>query len=146
MVRNAACLLAGPRVLFRIMRKRACHSWLLVVLVPWWFTGCVHREIVVRSTPPGATCYFNGEPVGTTPVTFDFQWYGGHRITLSKEGYEIQRQNVRLKAPFYLYVPLDLLAELWPGPIRDRHSFDFVLTPLPPEKRAPVSPVIHGTQ
>lgn len=106
-------------------------AWLpLVLLACVAVVGCAQRRVVVRSDPPGAECFFDGKPVGTTPAEFDFLWYGGHRVALRKEGYRPVEEVVRLSAPFYMYVPLDLAAELSPVPVRDRHELDFTLEPI----------------
>lgn len=91
--------------------------------------GCVHRHVVIRSDPPGAECFFNGAPIGHTPVEHSFLWYGGHRVTLVKDGYETLREDIYLSPPLHQYVPLDLVAELAPVTVRDRHEFSFVLQP-----------------
>ena len=103
------------------------------------FTGCVHRQLTIRSEPPGAQLIVNDKRLGTTPHSYDFEWYGWYRITLLKEGYDRLDDHVRLNAPFYLWIPLDLAMELWPFPVRDTHALSYTLTPSQalPEPSAP---------
>jgi len=101
--------------------------------------GCVRRSLTIRSDPPGALAYLNDTLIGPTPVTFDFQWYGWHRVTLRKEGYERVNDRQQLRAPIYLWIPLDLVMELLPVPVRDARELSYALTPMPQET-VPISP------
>jgi hypothetical protein len=94
--------------------------------------GCVERWIQVRSEPPGAQVYLDGEGAGPTPLRIAFDHYGGHEILIRKPGYRSVSETVRVRAPWYQYVPVDLVAEvIWPGTITDEHTFDYRLEPLP---------------
>ncbi len=95
-------------------------------------TGCVRRQLTIRSEPPGAEVLLNDERIGTTPFTYDFEWYGWHRITLTKDGYERLDDHVNLKAPPSLWIPFDLAAELLPMTVRDDREFSYHLAPATP--------------
>lgn len=109
----------------------------LFVLVALLFvsTGCVRRTLRITSDPPGARVFFDGYDKGVTPVNFDFKWYGGHKITVQKEGYARQSKVVELKAPLSHHVPLDLVTALMPFKSIDRHSVGFTLEPQAPTKQ-----------
>lgn len=92
--------------------------------------GCVERELTINTEPAGAVVWLNDEEIGVTPVSVNFRWYGDYRVRLQKSGYEILETHQPLKAPLYDHFPLDLLAGLWPGDIRDRHEWHFDLKPV----------------
>ncbi len=99
-------------------------------------SGCVIRELVIRSEPPGATVYINGREAGKTPHTETFDFYGSREIALRMDGYFTATRVVKLAVPWFEYFPLDLVSELLlPLRLRNRHEFTFELKPLP--ERAP---------
>ena len=104
-----------------------------------FLAGCVRRSLTIRSDPPGALAYLNDRLVGPTPVTFDFQWYGWHRLTLRKDGYERVSDRKQLRAPVYLWIPMDLVMEMLPVAVRDTREWSYALTPMPQET-VPVAP------
>ena len=104
---------------------------LLLVALLLASTGCVRRTLRVESEPPGARVFFDGHDKGTTPVEFDFKWYGGHKVMVEKEGYARQSRIVELKAPLTHQVPLDLVTALAPFKSIDRHAVDFTLDTEP---------------
>ena len=90
--------------------------------------------------------YLNDELKGQTPLTFDFMWYGSHRVMLRKDGFERVEDRKTLRAPIYLWIPFDLVMELLPLPIRDTRTWSYTLTPMltppiptppPPETTTP---------
>jgi hypothetical protein len=88
--------------------------------------------LTVQSSPPGALVYLNGEPdFGRTPVSRDFTWYGVYDVTIRKEGYETVKASATLIAPWYEWVPIDLVAEVLPIPLKDRRTLVYHLKPLP---------------
>ena len=96
--------------------------------------GCVEQTMKIDSDPPGALVYLNQQEVGRTPLTRDFKWYGDYDVTLRMEGYETLKTHQKVIAPAWNWVPLDLLAELWPLPVRDHREFSYKLSPLDPAK------------
>ena len=97
--------------------------------------------MTIRTEPPGAVVYVNDELKGTSPVTYDFSFYGWQRVTLRKEGFERLDERRLLKAPMYLWIPLDLFMELMPFPIADVHTWSYALTPAAPLE-TPTPPTI----
>lgn len=95
-------------------------------------SGCVRRQLTIRSEPPGAVLIVNDEKLGTTPLTYDFMWYGWYRMLLTKPGYERLDDHVELKAPWYLWIPMDLAMELMPFTVRDDRQLSYTLSPLTP--------------
>jgi hypothetical protein len=106
-------------------------------------SGCVRRSLMIRTEPPGAFVYVNDHLKGETPVSYDFGWYGWHRVILRKDGYERLEDRKLLRAPPYLWIPLDLVMELLPFEIRDARTWSYALIPtqtlaepIPPEPDA----------
>jgi len=109
-------------------------------------SGCVRQQLTVRSEPPGAEVFLNDARAGITPYVGGFLWYGQYRISLIKEGYERLDDRTLLRAPFYLWIPLDLVMELLPFPIRDTKALSYTLVPktplpepIPPVTQSPVA-------
>lgn len=123
-------------------RLVACHLSLVALCV--LASGCVRRQLTIRSEPPGATIMVNDEVVGITPHSYDFLWYGWHRISLTKDGYERLDDRVKLAAPPALWVPCDLAMELLPVTFRDDRQFSYQLAPLVPLPDP--TPPISGTE
>jgi len=93
-------------------------------------TGCVFRRMTIRSDPPGALVRLEGEAVGFTPYTTDFDYYGTREITLVKDGYETLTVLQEVPPPWYQRVPLDFFSEnLSPVKITNRQEFHYVLQP-----------------
>ena len=90
----------------------------------------MHRSLTIRTEPPGATVYVNDQLKGESPITYDFLWYGWHRVTLRKEGFERVDDRRLLRAPGYLWIPFDLVMELLPFPIRDTRTWSYTLSPI----------------
>jgi len=88
--------------------------------------GCVQRTMSINSEPPGALVYLNGQEVGRTPMRTDFLWYGTYDIELRKEGYETLKTRQQTIAPWWQWVPFDLVAEFFP--LRDDRAYNYALT------------------
>ena len=112
---------------------------LLACVVLLMSTGCVRQSLTIKTDPPGAMVYVNDQLKGSTPVTYNFMWYGWHRVTIRKDGYQRLDDRKLLHAPPYLWIPLDLVMELLPLPIRDTRQWSYTLTPTPtlPVPQAP---------
>lgn len=92
--------------------------------------GCVRRRLTVRSNPPGALVYVDKTPIGTTPVSTSFTYYGTREIKLVKGGYETLTVKQRIWAPWYEIFPLDFISEnLIPREIRDDRVLDYQMAP-----------------
>lgn len=110
-------------------------------------TGCVRRTLTIRSEPDGAELLVNDKRLGTTPYSYDFVWYGWHRITLRKPGYEQLDDRVLIKTPLSLWTPFDLVMELAPWTVKDAKELSYQLTPQIPlvEPRPPQPPASSET-
>ena len=118
---------------------KKCLALFVVALVV--APGCVRRSLTIRTQPPGALVYVNDQLKGASPVTYDFQWYGWHRVTLRKDGYERLEDRKLLRAPAHLWIPFDLAMELLPFPVRDTKVWEYRLIPTTtlPEPEPPVT-------
>jgi hypothetical protein len=109
---------------------------LLAVIACATLSGCVERRLYIRSDPPGADVYIDGELVGQTraadhpegPFYVNFIYYGTREYTMRKLGYATVTGEVQLETPWYEYPPMDFFAEvLTPWPIVDRHEIEVKL-------------------
>jgi len=86
--------------------------------------------MTIRSNPPGAMAWVDDYPVGTTPVSVNYTYYGTRKIRLVKEGYETFTVMQPLPTPWYEFPPLDFFSEnLVPGEIHDRRDLCYQLRP-----------------
>ncbi len=109
-------------------RFLALFSVFVPVLV---LTGCVDRRYVIQSDPPGALVLRNGQPIGCTPVDDHFTYYGKYDFTLIKDGYETQKIEQDICAPWYEYPLIDFFTEnLIPFKIRDVRRFNYQMQPV----------------
>jgi hypothetical protein len=93
-------------------------------------SGCVQRRLMVRTNPPGALLYVDDYPIGTTPCSTNFTYYGTRKIRLVKDGFETLTVMQSIPAPWYEYTPFDFVAENFvPGQIHDQRTLDFRLMP-----------------
>lgn len=107
--------------------KKIILSLIIAVFVSFITSGCVERKLTIKSDPPGASVYFNDSYKGKTPVDFDFEWYWTHDIRLEKEGYQEIKVQETIKAPPYMWIPVDLLIELLPLKVKDHHDLTYTL-------------------
>ncbi len=94
-------------------------------------SGCVTRSLTIKTEPPGALVYVNDGIKGQSPVTYDFLWYGWHRIMIRKEGFERLDDRKEIRSPIYLWIPFDFFLELMPFRIHDARTWSYLLTPAP---------------
>ena len=93
-------------------------------------SGCaVKRTIVLESEPAGALVFLNGEEVARTPAEVPLEWYGKYDVTVRKQGYETLDTERWVAAPWWQWVPIDLVAELLPIPLKDTRRLSFELEP-----------------
>ena len=98
-------------------------------------TGCVRRRLTVRSNPPGALVFVDGQEIGRTPVSTPFIHYGTRNFRILKDGFETINVNQPIPAPWYQIPGVDFFAEnVVPQEIRDERVVDFELIPktIPP--------------
>lgn len=112
-------------------RARAARRLGAVLVLGSLLPGCaVRRELSIRTEPPGVQVRFDDRLVGETPLRLRFQHYGSRRITLYKEGYRTRSTRIRLRPPWYLRFPLDLVTEvLLPFGWRDHRRVTLELSP-----------------
>ncbi len=115
----------------RCNRLRSLGTWtVLGLLLCACQSGCVHRRMTVRTNPPGALLYVDDTPIGVTPVSANFTYYGTRKIRLVKDGYETLTVLQPMPAPWYEYPPIDFVSENFtPGEIRDQRVLDYQLKP-----------------
>jgi hypothetical protein len=117
----------------RFTFRRRVRVWVLVFAA--WASvggagsGCMDKMLTVRSDPPGALVFLNGVEAGRTPVTRDFVWYGTYDVAMRKPGYQTLRAHSKVIAPWWGWVPFDLLAELAPLRFRDEQTLRYTLKP-----------------
>ncbi len=95
-------------------------------------SGCLRRRLTIRSDPPGAVVYVDRrpEPIGVTPVSTSFTYYGTRQIQLVKDGYETLTIRQNFSPPWYEIPPLDFIVEnFWPKEIRDERIVSVHLEP-----------------
>ena len=125
--------LSNKRYVSNMQHATCNRSFLLLVAccLLLSLTGCVTRSLTIKSEPPGAKVYVNDQLKGETPMTYDFEWYGWHRVILRKDGYQRLDDRRNLRAPPHLWIPLDLAMELLPLRIRDNRTWSYTLVPEP---------------
>ena len=109
------------------MLKTAWKALRVMPLLLIGVAGCVQRTLTVRSDPPGALVYMNDQEIGRTPVTRNIIWYGTYDVELRMPGYASVKTTAPVIAPWWQWVPLDLLAEALP--LEDHHDLHYTLRP-----------------
>ncbi len=92
--------------------------------------GCVQRVLNVQSDPPGAVVTLNDREVGRTPFKKEFLWYGNYDVVVRKDGYKTLKTTAEITAPFWQWVPLDVITDF--VPLRDEEAMNFKLAPDAP--------------
>lgn len=84
--------------------------------------------MTIRSEPPGALVLLEGEEIGYTPVSMDFDHYGTREITLIKDGYETVTAMQKVRTPWHQRVGVDLVTDNFsPVKLNDRTEYTFTL-------------------
>jgi hypothetical protein len=94
--------------------------------------GCVQRKLTITSEPSNALVELNGKEVGRTPIETDFTWYGNYDVRVRADGHDTLKTESQVTAPWWQWVPFDLVAELMPWQPTDRQSLHYTLTPSQP--------------
>ncbi len=116
------------------MLRRAVLLLLILGAAPC-LGGCVERILAVRSEPPGAVVYLDGEKVGVTPCEMKYLWYGTRELVVELSGYRLVSELVTLSPPWWQIMPLDFLTDvLLPFTITDRVDLVRTLEPAPVSK------------
>lgn len=96
-------------------------------------TACVEREMTIRSVPPEADLFIDGNRVGKTPATLPFDEYGVREIVLRKPGYHVSRRLVEMEEPYFQQFPKDFYYEVLTKDLYlDHREYQFVLEPNTP--------------
>jgi len=103
-------------------------SGILLVYLAGTLAGCVQRELVITSDPPGADVVVNQQFHGKTPYHLPFKHYGVYDIRLTHPGYTHKRDNKEEVVRFY---PLQV-AEPVVAPGYQKMGADFVSEALVP--------------
>ena len=86
--------------------------------------------MLVRTNPPGAMLYIDDYPIGETPISTNFTYYGDRKFRFVLNGYETLTVVQNVPPPWYEFFPLDFVSENFvPGDIRDQRTLDFQLKP-----------------
>ncbi len=112
----------------------ASHYSLLLVLAIFLCgqIGCnsVKRRLIVRTQPEGALVSIDRQPVGYSPVSVPFTYYGTRQIQLEMDGFETIDVQERIAPPFYDSFPMSFITENFsPRERRDNRVLDFQLVP-----------------
>lgn len=113
------------------MAQRSTITRLGLAALAMALAGCgqVTRQMTLKSEPSGALVYLNGQEVGRTPCTVDFTWYGRYDVVLRREGSQTVKTTQDVPAPWWQWIPLDLVSEIVPGRKIDHHEYAFTLKP-----------------
>jgi PEGA domain len=114
----------------------------LLVLIALLLVGCVQRQMTVITDPPGAVVSLNDREMGRTPFTKNFLWYGNYDVTIRKDGYQTLKTTAEITAPFWQFVPFDLVTDFLP--LTDKETIRFSLKPEVPSD--PTLLVVRGEQ
>ena len=97
-----------------------------------FLSGCLERTVTITSNPPGALISLNDTEIGRTPVEASFTYYGDYDVRARREGHEPVATHQKLRAPFYEWPPIDLIATALPFTIHTRKHIHLELAPVPP--------------
>jgi hypothetical protein len=101
-----------------------------MLLLVGTLSGCVEQTITITSDPPGALVYLNDVEFGRTPVTREFTFYGTYDVHVRREGHQALVTKSVVIAPWWNWVPLDLIATAMPFTLHDRQRLHYDLKPL----------------
>ena len=113
----------------RSARSLAAVS-VLGILVLTAFAGCVQRRLIVKTQPEGAAVIVDRKPVGYSPVSVPFTYYGTREVQIEKDGYKPIRVQERIDPKWFNRFPVSFFSENFsPREIRDQRILDFQLQP-----------------
>lgn len=110
--------------------RSVAATWLLGCLLLTVFSGCVQRRLIVKTQPEGAAVLIDRKPVGYSPVSVPFTYYGTRDVQIEKDGYKPIRVQERVDPKWYNRFPVSFFTENFsPREIRDQRILDFQLQP-----------------
>lgn len=111
-----------------------CHVLPLLAAGCLLSAGCISRTLEIKTTPPGARVFVEGEEIGTTPAVYTFNHYGPRTLLLTLEtqddesvDYAPIEETIHLDCPWWGYFPIDLVAEIMPFTITDTHYAEYTM-------------------
>lgn len=111
-------------------RLSVVATWLLGCFLLTVFSGCVQRRLIVKTQPEGAAVLIDRKPVGYSPVSVPFTYYGTRDVQIEKDGYKPIRVQERVDPKWYNRFPVSFFTENFsPREIRDQRILDFQLQP-----------------
>jgi hypothetical protein len=116
-----------------VRRKWNAGFWVVCLMViSLSNTGCVRKRMTFRTNPAGAMVYVDKQPIGLTPVSTNFTYYGTRSIEIVKDGYRTEKFLRKIHPPWYEIPPLDFVSEtLWPFEQRDERIIDVQMSAEP---------------
>ncbi len=105
--------------------------WLLgLCLIVLSLSGCVKRQMLIRSFPEGALVTVDSQTLGNAPLQVPFTYYGTREIHLEKDGYQTVKVKQNIKAPWWQIPPLDFITDNFAfRELRDQRVLDFQMQP-----------------
>lgn len=86
--------------------------------------------MIIRTQPEGALVSIDRQPVGYSPVSVPFTYYGTRQIQLEMDGFETIDVKERIAPPFYDSFPMSFFTENFSArERRDNRVLDFQLVP-----------------
>ena len=129
------------------------HKLLIVVLLATFTSACAQQAAFV-STPPGAHVLIDGQEIGVTPCSFDYQLSNNtrHKVTIAKEGFEpinfaVLTDEVDTEARNRWLAAGVVWSPLWLGTIftkKLKDTYDFALRAEPPQMTATAMQTVTG--
>lgn len=114
----------------RLRFSRKCSLAFILLVGLLGSCGCIRKRMTIRSAPSGAMAYIDKQPIGLTPVSTSYTYYGVRSIELTRPGYRTEKFLRKVHPPWYAIPPLDFFSEtLWPFEKRDERIIDVQLTP-----------------
>jgi hypothetical protein len=103
--------------------------FITTILIIFASSGCLEKQLTIKTEPSAALVELNDEEIGVSPVTVGFNWYGDYNVRISKDGYETLKTHRLLKAPWYDKFPFDFFAQILPTKRVDKYEWQFTLEP-----------------
>ena len=127
-LRQIANLLTGIFARPRVRIPPCPPIGLALLLLAAFLPSCVTRTLYVDSDPQGAQVFLDGRQVGVTPYAEEFDYYGVRRLELRHPGQVRLLTELDIERPWWQIFPISVVSDLLvPIPMKDRHSFLFVL-------------------
>ncbi len=107
--------------------------------------GCAERTLTIRSNPPGAEIWVNGERLeGTTPATVSAAHDGTYRIELNKADYRRRIARFTTESSWSDAFPFDVFTDFLNPFAKGRHgTITIELEPIPEEAEVDDAEVVR---